>query len=438
MFKKSIFWFRQDLRTFDNIWLFNAVQKSENILPIFIIDENLQNEFWKEDKRFLFLYELLTDLKRELQEKGSDLYVFQGVPEIIFPELIKEYNIDSVFLNNSYSSYGKNRDLNILNFCNSENIQLFNYNDFLIFPPEKIPYRKVFTPFYKIWRRELDSIELDLLKIEKINTEFSINNNIEIPNKKHPYFTLDTIKKSLSEFNFDTYEDFKDFPAIELGTSKLSPYLRFWKISPRWLFLRTRDYNETFVKEIAWREFWHHIRYNFPEVDYLEFQEKRRNIDWINKKEDFEKFCNAETWYPIIDAAIIQLKETNFMHGRVRMVVASFLTKNLLIDWKMWENFFKKYLLDYDETINIWNWQWSASVWPDPKPLRVFNPILQSQKFDKNSEYVKKYIPELDRFSPQEIHDPIKYSLDWYFPPMIDQKSSWKRARIYYKWENRE
>jgi deoxyribodipyrimidine photo-lyase len=158
----------------------------------------------------------------------------------------------------------------------------------------------------------------------------------------------------------------------------------------------------------------------------------------LNQKEDFEIFCNAQTWYPIIDAAIRELKETNFMHGRVRMVVASFLTKNLLIDWKMWEKFFKKYLLDYDETVNIWNWQWSASVWPDPKPLRVFNPILQSQKFDTESEYVKKYIPELKKFSAQEIHDPIKHSLNWYFPPMIDQKFSWKRARFYYKWEKFE
>ena len=261
--------------------------------------------------------------------------------------------------------------------------------------------------------------------------------NIEIPNGEHQYFTLERAKKSLAIFDFKNYESLKDFPAIDHWTTKLSPYLRFWKISPRWLFLRTRDENESFVKEIAWREFWHHVRFNFPEFDRVEFQEKRRNIHWLNDDEDFEKFCNAQTGYPIVDAAIKELKETNFMHGRVRMVVASFLTKNLLIDWKRWEKFFKKYLLDYDETVNIWNWQWSASVWPDPKPLRVFNPIIQSQKFDTQSEYVKKYIPELEKYNPEQIHDPMKYNLEWYFTPMVLQKESWKRAREYYKWEDK-
>jgi deoxyribodipyrimidine photo-lyase len=170
----------------------------------------------------------------------------------------------------------------------------------------------------------------------------------------------------------------------------------------------------------------------------LEFQEKRRNISWLNDKWDFEKYCNAQSWYPIIDAAIIQLKTTNFMHGRVRMVTASFLTKNLLIDWKKWEDFFSKYLLDYDETINIWNWQWSASVWPDPKPLRVFNPILQSQKFDSKAKYSKKYLPELKEFSAEVIHDPMKYDLSKYCIPMVPQKESGKRAREYYKWEKKE
>lgn len=435
--KNAIFWFRQDLRTFDNIWLFHCIEKCENVLPIFIIDKNLQEKFWKDDQRFLFIYEALRDLNNQLEKKGSKLYVFEDTPEKIIPELIKKYNINAIFSNKTYSFYGKDRDENIKNLCEKNNLDFNQFTDYLILPPEQIEYRKVFTPFYKKWRPIVDSLNIELKKLEKISTDFDIQENIEIPNGKHPYFTLDTARDYLVNFDFKNYEAHKDFPWKKYGTSRLSAFLRFWIISPRWLFKRVESENETFVKEIAWREFWHHIRHNFPQVANLEFQEKRRNISWLNDEKDFERFCNAQTGYPIVDAAIRELKQTNYMHGRVRMVVASFLTKNLLIDWKKWEKFFAQYLLDYDETVNIWNWQWSASVWPDPKPLRVFNPILQSQKFDSEAEYIKKYIPELEKFSPEEIHDPMKFSLDGYITPMVPQKESGKRAREYYKWEEK-
>lgn len=435
MYKKLIFWFRQDLRTFDNIWLYNAVIESENILPIFILDENIQNKFWKEDPRFLFIYELLRDLNKELQEKWSKLFVFKAKPEKIIPELIKNNNIEAIFTNTSYSKYWKNRDENIKNICWENKVEFKSFTDYLILPPNKIEYRKVFTPFYKKWRPVVDSLNLELKTIKNIHTDFSCDFIIEIPEGRHEYFNLDSAKESLANFDFVNYEANKDFPAKKYGTSQLSPFLRFWKISPRWLFKRVENINETFIKELAWREFWHHVRFNFPEFEKLEFQEKRRKINWLNDEWDLKKYCEAQTWYPIVDAAIIQLKQTNFMHGRVRMLTASFLTKNLLIDWKKWEEFFSQYLLDYDETINIWNWQWSASVWPDPKPMRVFSPIIQSQKFDSNAEYSKKYIPKLEKYSPEEIHDPMKYDLSEYCIAMVPQKESGKRAREYYKWE---
>ena len=433
MYKKTIFWFRQDLRTFDNIWLYNAVLESENIIPIFIIDKNIQEKFWKNDKRFSFIYELLRDLKKELQQKESDLFEFEDRPEKIIPELIEKYNIDSIFTNTSYSKYWTKRDQTIKKYCKENNVAFKSFTDYLILPPDKIEYRKVFTPFYKKWRPVVDSLNLELKTIKSIHTDFSCDTSIDIPESKHDYFDLDGAKDSLANFNFEKYEDKKDFPAEKYGTSKLSPFLRFWKISPRWLFKRVENVNETFVKELAWREFWHHVRYNFPEFEHLEFQEKRRHISRMNDENDFKKYCEAKTWYPIVDAALKQLTQTNFMNGRVRMVTASFLTKNLLIDWKKWEEFFSQHLLDYDETINIWNWQWSASVGPDPKPLRVFNPILQSQKFDSKAQYIKKYIPELEKFPAEEIHDPMKYTLEWYYTPMVPQKESGKRAREYYK-----
>lgn len=435
MYKKTIFWFRQDLRTFDNIWLYNAVLESENVIPIFILDKNIQDKFWKDDKRFLFIFELLRDLKKELNQKGSDLYLFAWKPEEIIPELIIKHNIEAIFTNTSYSNYWISRDSNIKIFCENNNVIFKKYTDYLILSPDTVEYRKVFTPFYKKWRPIVNSLNIELKTISTIKTDFMSEKSIIIAEWKHEYFHLDSVKESLVNFDFENYEDNKDFPAKKYWTSQLSPFLRFWKISPRWLFKRVENINETFVKELAWREFWHHVRYNFPEFENLEFQEKRRNISWINDESDFKKYCDAKTWYPIVDAAITQLKTTNFMHGRVRMVTASFLSKNLLIDWKKWEEFFSKYLLDYDETINIWNWQWSASVWPDPKPLRVFNPILQSQKFDSNAEYTKKHISELETYSPEEIHDPMKYDLSKYCIAMVPQKESWKRAREYYKWE---
>ncbi|MCP4524088.1 MAG: deoxyribodipyrimidine photo-lyase [Candidatus Gracilibacteria bacterium] len=433
MYKKTIFWFRQDLRTFDNIGLYNAVLESENIIPIFILDENIQQRFGRDDQRFLFIYELLRDLKKELNQKGSDLFLFEGKPEIILEYIIDTYKINAIFTNTSYSNYGTKRDKKIKKICCEHKITFKSFTDYLILPPEKIEYRKVFTPFYKKWRPVVDNLRIELKNIHTIFTHFSSENCIEIPDGTHPYFTIDTVKSSLLHFDFKNYEKNKDFPSQLYGTSQLSPFLRFGKISVRWLFQKVENVNEAFIKELAWREFWHHVRYNFPDFDTLEFQEKRRNISWINNDVDFTKFQGAKTGYPIIDAAIMQLKTTNFMHGRTRMVTASFLSKNLLIDWKKGENFFSKYLLDYDETINIGNWQWSASVGPDPKPLRVFNPILQSEKFDENAEYSKKHIPELEKFSPKEIHNPMKYDLSSYCRPIVPQKESGKRAREWYK-----
>ena len=178
MYKKSIFWFRQDLRTFDNIWLYNAVIHSENIIPIFILDENIQNKFWKEDPRFLFLYELLRDLNKELIEKGSKLFVFQWKPENIIPELIKNNNIEAIFTNTSYSKYWVNRDKNIKNICLENNIEFKSFTDYLILPPDKIEYRKVFTPFYKKWRPVVNSLNIELKTIKNIHTDFSWDSNI--------------------------------------------------------------------------------------------------------------------------------------------------------------------------------------------------------------------------------------------------------------------
>jgi deoxyribodipyrimidine photo-lyase len=223
------------------------------------------------------------------------------------------------------------------------------------------------------------------------------------PLKKHPYFTMEFGRKRLADFPFEIYDDTRNFPAID-GSTRLSPYIRFGVFSIREVYHAVKQRSSTIVSELAWREFWYHIAHHFPTIYELEFQEKRRGIAWENDPYLISKIEQAETGYPLVDAALRQLYETNWMHNRLRMVVASFITKNCLIDWRWGEKLFKRYLIDYDEAVNYGNWQWSASVGPDPKPLRIFNPLLQSEKFDYEAKFIKKYIPELRDISAERIH----------------------------------
>ncbi len=225
----------------------------------------------------------------------------------------------------------------------------------------------------------------------------------------------------VKEFEFCNYKDTRNFPYID-GSSKMSPYIRFGIISIRQLYNYVVSLgcpDNTYISELAWREFWYHIIHHFPECREIEFQKKRRGLKWENNEEHLEAWKEGRTGYPIVDAGMRQLKEEGWMHGRVRMIVASFLTKDLLIDWRYGDRHFYDYLVDYDENVDIGNWQWSASVGADPKPLRIFNPILQSQRFDPECVYIKKYIPELKCEEIAKIHDPIKHKLN-YYEPIVD------------------
>lgn len=440
MYKKSIFIFRQDLRTFDNKWLIKAINNSENLLPIFILDKNLIPDFlWLSDKKFLFLKEALLNLDLELKKIWLNLKVYHDFPEKIIKEISKKYNIEAIFTNKSYSRYWNSRDEKIELFCLENKIDFFRENDYLLVEPEEVEQRKVFTPYYKLWQKKLEEkwVILEDLNNLKIPKNIIENNNLKdfldelIPWKKHPYFDLDFWKSRIENFDFSHYEDFRNNLDLD-WTSRLSVFIRFWIFSIREVYLKTKEKSDNFISELAWREFWQHINYYFPFTKKYEFQENKRHIKWEKNDELFQKWCKWETGYPVVDAAMKQLVETNWMHGRARMIVASFLTKDLHIDWRLWEKFFKKYLIDYDENVNYWNWQWSASVWADPKPLRIFNPCLQSEKFDKNAKFIKKYIPSLENSDIKSIHNPIDNKLD-YFPIIINHKIEQKIAREMYK-----
>lgn len=433
----SIFWFRQDLRTFDNKWLIKAIKLSKNIHPIFILDKNIIDWFlWLSDKKFLFIKESLLNLDNELKKIWWNLVVYHDYPEEIIPKICNKYKINAIFTNKSYSRYWTTRDDKINSFCIENNIDFFSENDFLLIEPEEIEQRKVFTPFFKLWQKKILEKEIFLETPWKFNyiwEFFDIKDFFDkkIVWEKHPYFSIDFWKKRLEKFDFTKYLDLRN-DLDKDWTSKLSVYLRFGIFSIREIFLKTKDLSHTFVSELAWREFWHHINYYFPFTKDIEFQEKRRNIVWKNDEKLFKKWCDWETWYPIVDASMKQLLETNWMHWRSRMIVASFLCKDLLIDWKWWESFFKKHLLDYDENVNFWNRQRSASVWADPKPLRIFNPCLQSEKFDKDAKLIKKYLPDLTSQDLKSIHNPIYNKLD-YFKPIVDHYEAQRLAREAYK-----
>lgn len=437
MYNNSIFWFRQDLRTFDNKWLIDSIKSSENLLCIFVLDKNIIDIFlWLEDKKFLFLKEALLNLDNELKKIWSKLIIYHDYPEIIIPKICEKYNINTIFTNKSYSTYWKKRDDLVEIYCLNNKIEFFRDNDYLLNEPEEIEQRKVFSPYFKLWKKKLLEKEVILekpWKINQINIEFEINNFLDdiINWDKHPYFSLNFWKSRLENFNFWNYEEFRN-DLDKDWTSRLSVYLRFWIFSVREIYLHVKDISNTYTSELAWREFWQHINYYFPFTKQYEFQLKRRNIAWKNDEILFKKWCDWETWYPVVDASMKQLKETNWMHWRARMIVASFLTKDLLIDWRLWEAYFKKHLLDYDENVNFWNWQWSASVWADPKPLRIFSPILQAQKFDKEAKFIRKYIPDLQNQDLKSIHNPLDNSLD-YIDLIVDHKVAQRLAREEYK-----
>jgi deoxyribodipyrimidine photo-lyase len=419
--ERTIFWFKRDLRTEDNTGLYHAVSEGREILPIYILDDDILENYTLRSKRLGFFFDALKKLDKDLRNLGSYLFVQKGRAEDVIPRIIRTYNADSVYCNRAYGFSGISRDLKIEHFCKSSGVRFKKFDDTFLVPPENIDQRKVFTPFYRLWKSKQKGQELP--GPEKINSPEILISSLEsmiqeISHTENTNWPIEYPDQKLWSFNFKEYNERRDFPFID-GTSRLSPYLRFGTVSVRKVYnaaLRACPEPNAYVSELAWREFWYHIMHYFPETKNLEFQEKRRNIKWINNESWYRDWKEGNTGYPIVDAAMIQLKEEGWMHGRARMIVASFLTKDLLTDWRWGDKHFKEHLIDYDETVDIGNWQWSASCGADPKPLRIFNPMLQSQKFDPECKYIKTYIPELKDIEPEKIHNPLTYKLPYHEP----------------------
>lgn len=444
---RSIVRFRQDLRVQDNTALILACQQSEEVVPVFIFDQQILSQWPDQDPRVGFLVDALRVLDEELRSYGSQLYVLYGDSVEIMSDLVSRFDIDCVFANRSYGWWSVSRDMEINHKLEIINKNLELCDDYLLVEPWAIEQRKVFTPFYKLWQK-VPKHKSQIINYSINTPQLALTHLDDVLDQVNPWVNIhwpvDGWKKTMQEFNFDSYDETRNGLDIDHGTSRLSPYVRFGLLSIRqvyeWVCGDHKDVSllsagrQAYVSELAWREFWQHIAHYFPETMQIEFQEKRRNIQWVNDESQFQAWCEGRTGYPIVDAAMKQLVTENWMHWRARMIVASFLTKDLLIDWRWGEEYFARYLLDYDRNVNMWNWQRSASVGADPKPLRIFSPILQAQRFDTSGEYITHYLPQLSGESAQRLHDPLKYTLN-YTAPIVDHVLAQRRARAVYKGE---
>ncbi|MCX8082155.1 MAG: DNA photolyase family protein [bacterium] len=421
MYKRAIYWFKRDLRIEDNKAFLECCKQSKEVIPVFIFTPELLEKFKAYDSRLGFIIGCLKNLSEIIRSRGGNLFCYYDSPVNIFDYIISRYKPDGIFTNKAFSWSGEKIEKEVEIFSKKKGISFHPVSDNFLSSINEIPYTKVYSKFYEKWKNILNTvissapviIKTPLIKEPDI---YNCISNLKFNN--NTYWNVKSGFKKLEIFNFTDYENTRNRIDLD-GTSKLSPYIRFGTLSLRRIYrniLKKTGENCQFIKELAWREFWYHIKINFQDFNNLEFQEKRRNIKWQNDEKLINAFMDAKTGYPIIDASIIQFKKEGWMHNRSRMIVANFLTKDLMVDWRIGEKFFMEYLLDYDEVVNVGNWQWSASVGPDPKPLRIFNPIIQAQKFDPDAIFIKKYLPELKNIPSYMLHDPIKFNLPYYKP----------------------
>lgn len=412
--KVSVFWFRRDLRLEDNVGLYNALKGDFTIIPIFIFDTEILEKLPKNDARLHFIYQQLQHLRDELQSSiGSAIAMYHGSPIAIFQSLILEYDIQNVYTNHDYEPYAKERDTNVSKFLKENSIGFKTYKDQVIFEKSEIvkndgkPY-VVYTPFKNKWKANFNP-SIDLVDYKPKLSNLIKNKNLPNCSLKDLGFEKSAIEVpnySVTRDLVQNYEATRNFPSIENGTSRLGPHLRFGTVSIRKMVKKAiAEENEVFWNELIWREFFMQILWHFPYTHKRAFKPKYDRIQWRNNEVEFEKWKNGETGYALVDAGMRELNATGYMHNRVRMLVASFLCKHLLIDWRWGEAYFAEKLLDYDMSANVGNWQWAAGSGVDAAPyFRIFNPMTQVDKFDKQKEYIAKWVPDIQELTyPQKM-----------------------------------
>ena len=408
-----IFWFRRDLRLEDNAALYHALKSGYPVQPVFIFDTHILNELEdKADQRVTFIYEALEQIQEQLIQLGAALDIRYGTPEAVFKTLEKDYAIQSIFLNQDYEPYARQRDNTIYGYFKQKGIAVKGFKDQVIFEKNEVlkndgkPYT-VYTPYSNKWLSIVTPFFLKPYPTKKYWTRFYKRPEIPFPSlRKLGFKSTGTTFPSANPDSglIKEYDKTRDIPGIN-GTTRASVHLRFGTISIRKLATRAGELNQTYLKELIWREFYQMILFHFPDVVDTSFKKEYDKIQWRNNEKEFEAWCNGQTGYPIVDAGMRELNNTGFMHNRVRMITASFLTKHLLIDWRWGEAYFAKKLLDYDLASNNGGWQWAAGSGCDAAPyFRVFNPYIQTKKFDGDLKYIRKWVPE---FESQDYPAPI-------------------------------
>lgn len=399
----SICWLRRDLRLSDNAALYHALKGEFPVLVLFIFDENILHKLAdKADARVTFIHQELEKINAEIQKKGSSLLVKHGKSEEIWPAILKEYDVKGVYANHDYEPYARKRDDGLTEFLQSEGINLHTFKDQVIFEKEEVvkadgkPYT-VFTPYYRVWLKNLTPFYTKPYPTEKYDKNLLQTKPLALISLKDLGF--EKSQQNFPSVNFEerikNYDKERDYPAVD-ATTRLGLHLRFGTISIRRVVREAQKQKaDKWLSELVWREFYMMILWHFPHTSNHAFKPAYDNIVWRNNVQEFKAWCAGKTGYPIVDAGMRQLNETGFMHNRVRMVVASFLCKHLLIDWRWGEAYFAEKLLDYDLASNVGGWQWACGSGNDAAPyFRVFNPELQLKKFDPKMQYTYKWAPE--------------------------------------------
>ena len=471
MCDRIFFWHRRDLRITDNVGLAAARKKSPQVVGLFCLDSDILQRDDIAPARIKYMLGCLKELQQSYAKLGSQLLIIQGKPSQIIPSLAETLQVKAVYWNLDVEPYSRKRDSAVKEALAEKGITVENFWDQLLHPPGKIvtqsdsPY-KVYTPFWNNWNKQNKLLPTETISnLEGLNSDeiaqAKASGVINLPNDKdlgwtweNPLLLLpgETVAKERLEYFCDRaiyeYEEQRNYPWSE-GTSQLSAALKFGAIGIRTIWKATLETIEncrsdeaknsiiTWQKELAWREFYQHCLYFFPELEQGAYREEFKAFPWDNNEDYFQAWCEGKTGYPIVDAAMHQLNETGWMHNRCRMIVASFLTKDLIIDWRWGEKYFMQKLYDGDLAANNGGWQWSASSGMDPKPLRIFNPASQAQKFDPEAEYIRQWLPELSSLDTEQlvtgkIPDLERYSCN-YPQPIVEHKVQQRKFKELYK-----
>ena len=429
MSKVTIFWFRRDLRIEDNAGLFHALKEEFPVQPIFIFDTEILRKIEdKKDARVEFIHQEISRINRELAERNASLDVRVGKPIEVWKQLLKDYQIEKAYTNKDYEPYARQRDKEIYDLLASDGIPLIGKKDQVIFEKDEVvkddgtPYT-VYTPYSRKWKARLAN-NRDSLQSFPSETIQNWNNTAkkEVPSLESIGFEKTNINipsRIPDEQIISNYHKTRDIPSV-LSTSRLSVHLRFGTISIRALGRIGQALNEKYFNELIWREFYQMVLWHFPNVVDHNFKRQYDLVNWRNDEAGFKAWYDGKTGFPIVDAGMRELNETGFMHNRVRMITASFLCKDLLIDWRWGEAYFASKLLDYDLASNNGGWQWAAGTGVDAAPyFRIFNPTSQQQRFDPDFKYINKWVHE--------------FGTDEYPLPIVDHKIARERSLVAYK-----